>query len=77
MSFFEKKSRLLKFRFFRKESEIGFKRVAVKLAWFVCLNRKLLMFTVKFEIKCFAGIDEKTQLPPALGTKNCSMPILK
>lgn len=69
MSFFEKKSRLLKFKSFRKETETGFKTDALKSVWFVGLNRKLLLFTVKFEVKYFAGIDEKTQEPPALGIK--------
>lgn len=75
--FFEKKSRLLKFKSYRKERQTGFETDALRSAWFVCLSRKLLLFTVKFEVNCFAGIDEKTQQPPALGTMKYCMPILK
>lgn len=58
------------------KKETGFKTDATKSVWFFGLNRKLLMFTVKFEVECFAGIDDKTQQPPVLGTKKYCMPAL-
>lgn len=69
--------RLLKCKSYRKETETGFKTDALKSVWFVGPNRKLLMFTVKFEVECFAGVDEKTQQPPVLGTKKYCMPALQ
>lgn len=76
MSFFEKKSRLLKFKSYRIETETGFKTDALKSAWFVGLRENYFCLQLSL-VKCFAGIDEKTQQPPALGTMKYCTPILK